>query len=82
MQFHYKLSSNKHIVQLYGMEQDELAYYLFMEYCDSDLGKLLQNRGTVFETQESSRKKTPLTSFGSFAEATTASTATTPPIAT
>lgn len=31
MQFHFKLNNNKHIVKLYDVEQDECAYYLFME---------------------------------------------------
>ena len=33
-------------MKLYDYEQDKDAYYLFMEYCDSDMGKLIDKKST------------------------------------
>lgn len=37
-------------MKLYDFEQDKDAYYLFMEYCDSDMAKLMEQKSKTIKT--------------------------------
>lgn len=41
---HKKLSDCKYVVKLFDFVKKNEGYYLFMEMCDIDLGKLIKER--------------------------------------
>ena len=45
-EFHQSLSGCDNIVRLVHFTQNSEAYYYIMEYCETDLSKLLKTKGT------------------------------------
>jgi serine/threonine protein kinase len=56
-EFHKQLSGCAHIVRLIETIENARAYYFLMEYCESDLGKIIKEQGIAVFTQEYSLRK-------------------------
>ena len=49
--FHKSLSGCANIVRLEHFTQNSKAYYYIMEYCETDLSKMLKSKGTLPEEE-------------------------------
>ena len=45
-----------HVVKLYDVKEEKDGYYLFMEMCDIDLGKLIKEKCKFIPIQPNSHK--------------------------
>lgn len=48
--FHKELSGCSNVVSLIETIENSKAYYLIMEYCESDLSKVIKENGTCAPT--------------------------------
>lgn len=62
-----------HVVKLYDVKEEKDGYYLFMEMCDIDLGKLIKEKCIFIHIQPNSPKPKPWTSFDNSSKAMKAS---------
>ena len=49
---HKSLLEAEHVVKLYDVKEEKDGYYLFMEMCDKDLGKLIKEKGNSILMKE------------------------------